>query len=321
MRDGDKVRPAYFLVGEDAYLKEKAREEIRASIMGGASGEFDIKVFYGDESGARDIIDYARTSPFLSSKRLAIVKDFGSMSKDDKRAVFAYIKNPYPTSCLILECDDAYAIEADKDLMKNASVRSVSKPKQGDVAAWARKSIAARGKSISQDAMEMLGDADGENLLSMSSELEKLILFVGDRKEINRSDVEAVMGYPLSRSTFEMLSYIEARGADRAVGVIRDQISRGKRPHELVGLISWHLKRLLEAKALEEGGRSDYEIVYSLKIRRDSQKDFLRQLKALTSEKIRSALEILLEADLKIKNSVLDPVLTLESAVLRLCLL
>ena len=48
--------------------------------------------------------------------------------------------------------------------------------------------------------------------------------------------------------------------------------------------------------------------------------DFLRQLKSIDMDGIRSKMEILLQADLDIKSSGFDPALLFETAVVRLCL-
>lgn len=58
--------------------------------------------------------------------------------------------------------------------------------------AWARKGIQSRAKQISERALAELITHVGPHPRQLDSELEKLCLYVGERKEINEADVNAV---------------------------------------------------------------------------------------------------------------------------------
>lgn len=57
---------------------------------------------------------------------------------------------------------------------------------------WARKGIQAHDKEIAQDALSELISRVGPHPRQLDSEIEKLCLFVGDRKEIVEKDVAAI---------------------------------------------------------------------------------------------------------------------------------
>jgi DNA polymerase-3 subunit delta len=57
---------------------------------------------------------------------------------------------------------------------------------------WARKAIRARQKEVSDEALAELISRVGPNARQLDSEIEKLVLYVGDRKEIGSEDVEAI---------------------------------------------------------------------------------------------------------------------------------
>ena len=58
--------------------------------------------------------------------------------------------------------------------------------------AWARKAIRARQKAISDEALAELISRVGPNARQLDSEIEKLVLYVGDRQEIEHEDVAAI---------------------------------------------------------------------------------------------------------------------------------
>jgi DNA polymerase-3 subunit delta len=57
---------------------------------------------------------------------------------------------------------------------------------------WARKAILAREKEISDEALAELLSRVGPNARQLDNEIEKLALYVGDRKEIAPDDVDAI---------------------------------------------------------------------------------------------------------------------------------
>jgi DNA polymerase-3 subunit delta len=57
---------------------------------------------------------------------------------------------------------------------------------------WARKAIRAKAKEISEEALAELISRVGPNARQLDGEIEKLSLYVGDRKEIGMEDVSAI---------------------------------------------------------------------------------------------------------------------------------
>jgi len=62
----------------------------------------------------------------------------------------------------------------------------------GQAEAWARKTIRARQREISDEALAELISRVGPNARQLDSEIEKLVLYVGDRKGIESQDVDAI---------------------------------------------------------------------------------------------------------------------------------
>jgi DNA polymerase-3 subunit delta len=62
----------------------------------------------------------------------------------------------------------------------------------GQAETWARKAIRVRQKEISDEALAELLSRVGPNARQLDTEIEKLALYVGDRKEIAPDDVDAI---------------------------------------------------------------------------------------------------------------------------------
>ncbi|MGZ5454178.1 MAG: hypothetical protein ACXW2R_08280, partial [Candidatus Aminicenantales bacterium] len=75
---GDRLReetllPGYFFFGEEDFLAEEFIEELEALLASSIGGEFHLTRMDLDEAKWRDIVDTARTAPFLFEPWRAIV--------------------------------------------------------------------------------------------------------------------------------------------------------------------------------------------------------------------------------------------------------
>ena len=133
--------------------------------------------FLGDERAAQTS-DVAETLAELSHELREFpwkdVRLLVSASKVDKRKTF------YKTLEKLgrVESFDGWSVN-DKDWAEQAEL-------------WARKAIQTRGKQIGEDPLAELVTRVGPHPRQLDSEIEKLSLFVGERKEITEADVNAI---------------------------------------------------------------------------------------------------------------------------------
>lgn len=311
----------FLFIGNDAYSKEKAIEKLKSSLFGKSSDDLNYKAFDGRQTNASEILGFISTVPFLSPKRLAVIKEFEKLPPESRASIVGYIKKPAGSACLVLDLKDDSVVADHKDLARYVSINRFEKLADSDFSEWVKAFLSSNGKKkIEPDALEDLRELQAEDLQSLARELEKLIAFVGEKNQISAEDVSEVVGKNVSFSVFDLVSAIEKNDVDQALGLIADLVSSGKRHYEIIGLLCWHLRRVSRAKILQIKGESDFRIANILKINRRYHDVFFRQVKAADIGHLKSRMEILLEADFNIKRSKYAPTLVLEFAVIRLCL-
>ena len=312
--------PVIFLVGDEKYLKEKAINELRSSLLDGSSGELDYKVLHGSDTSANEILSCASTIPFFSSKRLIVVKDFEKLSKEDTSRIISYIKKPHQHTCLVVDIKDDDILDQDPALNRYIDVLKFTDLADTELSNWITKYISSRGRAIDEDALEILKESQGTALLNLSQELEKLITFVGSRKTITRNDVELLVGKGVLASVFDITGSVSERDASRALGIVYDLMSTGKKPYEIIGLLCLHFRRILKAHALISKGSTESSARQLLRIPRKNAKEFCAQVQSFSSDQIEAKMMVLLEADLSVKRPKYSPSLIMEFTIIRLCL-
>lgn len=312
--------PSVFLfAGTERYLKESALDKLKVSLASPGE-EIDLKIFYGQEATASQILDHAQGFPLFSSKKLIIIKDFARLPKDDRSRIAEYIKNPARSTFFIFDVDQEKAPKELAEVSRHIKTTFFSTPTAGELSSWITRYLASRGRNIESGAVDMLKELQGKDLESLSKELDKLLSFVGDRDTVTTADVERLVGRSSLESAFELGWAIGDKDLEKAMRLVSQIMLEGKRPHETVGLIAWHLNRIMKAKILAARGEEAYSVLSMLGIKGRHQDAFLKQLKAFSFDEIKRKLDILLEADLDIKRTRFDPNLVLEIAIIRLCL-
>jgi len=313
--------PSVFLfAGKEKYLKERAISELSARSLDSSSGELDYKVLHGSDTSADEIINSAGTMPFFSSKRLVVVKDFDKLSKEDTAKVAAYIKNPNQHTCLIIDTDDGSILEDYPAISGYAKVLRFAPLSDNELSGWIKKYLSIQGKTIEDDSLDILKESKGSDILSLSRELDKLTTFINKRKNITKGDVEALVGKSVVASAFDIASAIGDKNASKAISIVHELASSGKKPYEIIGILSWFFKRILKAKLMLEAGDTESSVTQKLRINRRSVEEFFTQVHSFSAQDIESKMKVLLDADLGIKRPRYSTSLIMEFAIMKLCL-
>ncbi|BDS07500.1 DNA polymerase III subunit delta [Oceaniferula spumae] len=119
-----------------------------------------------------------------------------------------------------------------KYLKKEANLQSYDKPDvsrdgwQDEVAHLVRNKARDLGLTFQGDALELFVMLAGEDTRQINSELEKIDLYLGDRREVSEDDVRTMV--PLSRAgvVFEIGNAIQKKNGARAIELVDQQLSR-----------------------------------------------------------------------------------------------
>ena len=125
--------------------------------------------------------------------------------------------------------------------------------------AWARKAIRARQKEISDEALAELISRVGPNARQLDNEIEKLSLYVGDRKEIEFDDVATICTRNKTARAFALGDALGDRDLPRLLRRLDEALWEVKLDPQkseiglLYGLISKVRAMLLLKEMLREG--------------------------------------------------------------------
>ena len=94
-----KISPVYFLAGEESFLLEDSLKRIEKVVN---TDDLNREIFQATECSGNDILNSVETLPFLTDKRIVILKMANKLKNDDFKIITKIIENPVDTACFII---------------------------------------------------------------------------------------------------------------------------------------------------------------------------------------------------------------------------
>ncbi len=318
--EGGSISPLYLFSGQEEFLKEEAVKRLRDSLLAPGAVDFNYHLFYGKEDSGARIVDAALTLPFMSGKRLVVVKEGEKLGVSDKKEMLKYAQSPSPSTCLILfidkidRRDNFYSL-----LMESGKEVSFNPVRENDIIGWIENRARKEGKMIAPRAAFELKERIGGNLRELTNHLTKLFLYIGDKEEVGVEEVRVLVGEGRETNSFTLTEAISEREKGKALKILGKILSEGRKAPEIIGLIAWQMRRIAEAKSRIAREETAAEVCKSLGIFPFFQKKFISQVKKFSPPQLRENFYSLLKADRQFKSGRLTPDLILELLVIKLC--
>jgi len=219
--------PLYLLHGNEPLLIDRAAGLISRSVTGGTGAGLNEQVFSGEDSDAREIAIAASAYPMLGDRRLVVVKDAEKIR--DTGPLVSYVADPSPTTTAVfISPKPDFRQKFFQALKEKAFLLECRTPYDDRIGAWIESEVRDAGKNISSDAVELLRLTAGRSLSEIGNELEKLYTFVGEKKDLSRDDVAAVVGVSREFNIFDLQRALGELDTPRALGIVYKMLDRGE---------------------------------------------------------------------------------------------
>jgi DNA polymerase-3 subunit delta len=274
-----KLAPLYLFVGEDVKLMDRMVDGIE-EVIDPADRPFAVERFYaGEAAGSPEAIaDAARIVPMLGDRRLVFVLRAERLLKpkraskaapvdeeveegEGEQAVDAgpledYLASPVPSTTVVFVATD---IDKTRRLTKRlleaakvvdfAGLGDARRPGLGGSAAdYIRDEMTRVGRSIEPEAARLLVERSGNDITKIRGDVERLLLFAGDRRKLTADDVREVVSVQTTvDDDWAITNALSDGNAPRALMETGNRFDRGDSPHAIVGQLRWWVSNKLAA--------------------------------------------------------------------------
>lgn len=325
--EGGTVRPVYVCYGAETYLLNEFAERLIEAAVEPDGRELAVVRFDTGETPLETIIDEAETPPFLTSRKVVLVRDtavFGAGKaagvEHRTERLLAYLDGPMESTAL------AFLVPLDKLDERKKIVKAVKEKglvwafsplSEGEMRAWLIRRAERQGCTMEMEAADELLRRVGPDMGTLAAEVDKLCLYAGRGGRIAAEAVRQLVPVSVEQSVFRLTEEIAALRADRAVALFRELLKRREEPIALTALLVRQFRNMLHVKELGRQGIPPQRIAAGLGLHPYAVKVLAEQARRFSTEQLVRLLERLAELDYEMKTGRIDKALGVELFLLR----
>lgn len=317
-----KTVPVYLLTGEDVYRKNLIIRKLRQIVQ---PDDFNFYQAAADKADLGAALAMANTAPVFSASRMVVLTGVEKLRKEPKEALVRYVQNPLESTTFVLTHNDAKKIKTDKLLVdactNNGCVAAFDELKKDELNLWVREKLREKGLSAGFDAVDLLTESIGGELMALENELEKLALYTLQRtdKTISTEDVLACIGFSKEENPFELSNAITACAKARAVKLVDKLLDSGEEPVSVLSKMTFPIIKMARIRRMYDARMAPAEILRAAGLFPWESRLVSSARNFPTQEQFLRTLNRLIEADAGFKSGAQsDPKITLKGILLTL---
>ncbi|MBO7610588.1 MAG: DNA polymerase III subunit delta [Elusimicrobia bacterium] len=321
-----KIAPIYFLAGEEPFLLEDSLKRIEKVVN---TDDLNREIFQATECSGNDVLNSVETLPFLTDKRIVVLKMANKLKNDDFKIITKVIENPVDTSCFIIIFPEKIknSTSKRKDLIalceKSDSCYCVDCKKlyEKDVKNFIQEEFNIRGKNIEPDVVQQIINDTGLDLQNVSNEIEKISLYLGkDKQTVTVEDFVKISGFTKEINIFMLTNAIEEKNVKYSLFIVEQMLKTGESAIGLLSTISGAIRKMLTAKSLmEEKNYSSQDALNYVRVYSYFQYKYAANLSKYSLVHLKKCLKEILKTDIALKTGKTDDKSAIENLVLFIC--
>jgi DNA polymerase-3 subunit delta len=214
---------AYYLHGDDEYLKEQALRALLAAAVDPATRDFNLDLRNAGEVDGEVVGSLLGTPPMMAERRVVVFRDIAAMRKDARAALDRFLARPAsgtPDVVAVLVAQGGEKAKVDRGLESKALAVEFAPLASDRVPRWIQHHVTSElGAAITPEAVALLDRAVGNDLPALAAELDKLASYANGAP-IDEEAVAAVVGVRRGETLGDFLDLVARRDAARALALL-----------------------------------------------------------------------------------------------------
>ena len=311
-----------FLYGEDTYSSRQKINEIVEKYKNKHKSGLNFYQLNFGENGLRELKKMTETNSMFKEKKLVVLHNVFDGKIEEQKELADYLKKTGAErdSEIMLVIQERKIpdkrTELFKFLNKKPNIFQEFKNLEGvKLENWIKKEVEKRGGKIEAKAVGILGMFVGGNLWQMANEIEKLVLFCGQRA-ITEKEIELLARAKIANNIFDTVDALSGRDKKRILKLLHQHLEEGENELYLMTMFIRQFRNLLVIKDLTEKGVSYYELPERTKLHPFVIKKTYEQTKNFSMEGLKKIYGKLQNLDMAIKSGRVDARTALDMLVM-----
>lgn len=259
------------------------------------------------------LLDEAETLPFFGDERLIFIEQPYFLTSEKRTGapeqnldrLLAYLKDPVPSSILVFfanyeKLDERKKIT--KALRKSSVILDVKPPSDQEVKKIVQAKVNEAKVDIEPAALAYLLEATELNLTKIMRELEKLVVYANQTKQIDYQAVTQLIPKTLENNVFELTQGILQGKTEQAIRQYRELVVQGEETIKINAILIGQVRLYLQVALLMKKGMQQGAIAQQVKAHPYRVKLAMQQVKKYTTRELMALYDELVENDYQMKT-------------------
>lgn len=295
--EGGESFPVYLFEGEDAFFRERGLALLKSKFI--SNPEIDCSVMDGDFS-ANDLVGNLSGYPFLSKKRMVVLREFYPKQELFKNGLREYLENPSPLSILVVLNEKPC-----EPLKKYPSVLTVDCAKQDAllVARFVKSECAREGVEIDLECARLIGEYCLFDMTRVDVETQKVIAYAKQDGIVTKPIIEMLVSKDNQFKIYELTNFIGKKDFKNAMAVIKELMAKGESEQGILNYVYTYFRRLLHV-AISNMDKKEMANVF--KVKEYALTKMQEQSAMFSKRNLKKAVDMLTDIDYKVKSGRAD---------------
>lgn len=339
-----KLKPAYVLIGDEAFFRKRCREAVLQHLVPAEMRGFSLYEMDLAETELGEVLDQARTPSLMAPFQVFFVRGvnqlYGRGSHEREfQAIRDYCESPNPEALIVfvadhvsipadmrrMELDDKNRYERIRETLgQYCGIVELARVEESEAMRWIVETGKEQGVQVDSDAARELVDTLGGDMLMVSNELEKLVLYAGEKKKITLGDVETMVLAAKQRSLYELTDAISGKDRVKALEVLEAILSTSEGEDAAIGHLYMLAKTYRQMLVISEKNVRDSRALWQVlwqgfRVPPFAAEDLIRQARRYKSRReLARGLRLIARADLALRSNPTSKRFVLEKLVMDL---
>ncbi len=242
----------FLFYGEDTYSSTQKLKHWKSEFVRKYGDETNLEVIEGPDLDPTSFNTNLETMPFLTEKRMIIIKDFLSKgSSEDQKRIAENLENTPDFVIMIFhenELPDRRTSLFQK-LSKTCKLMEFKTMSTRETINWVMERARAKNQMISPFAANYLIEYCGLDLWHLASEMDKLNSYTNG-KAIDQKIIEEVCVPSVGSSIFKLTDAIATKNTKESLKIFKTLILSGEEISRIFFMVVRHFRILIQVKDL-----------------------------------------------------------------------
>ncbi len=314
------IKNLYLCYGKEDYMKKQYVDNIKNQLIDPANEIMNLERHEGKGVSVDQIIDFSETIPFMSDRRLIIIKDSGlfkSGKKEESTKLTEYIDKLPDSVCIIfMESEIDKRLSLYKKANKNHVAVEFKVPSERELVSWTKKELRRYKVNMGNQMVEYFVTIVPPGMESIINEIKKLAAYKTDG-EVTKDQIDQVCTQSLDIRIFELVKMLGNKDTKVVLEIYSNLLEMKEPPIRILAMMARQFRMILMVKYMRQKGHATPSIVSRTGFRSFMVTECVRQSSNFTFSQLEMAIRECLEADANIKTGMMRAELAVELILIK----